>query len=105
MLSTTAQNLLGGCPACILCQEQQNCCSQATACLTDPGCSYYANCQNNCYNGMTADGGALPDASQAAEDTCANNCLTVDAGASAMPAWTAYQNCVSPACDTQCLCP
>jgi hypothetical protein len=102
MLSANAQNLLGGCTNCIVCQEMQNCCSKADACLADPGCSGYATCQNNCYNGTYPDGGAVPDGGA---DQCAANCLTVDAGTTAMPLWMSYQSCISPACDTPCLCP
>jgi hypothetical protein len=95
------------CTACTTCYEQNNCCMVTDACIADMGCKYILDCQLNCYNGMSADGGALPDASQGAEDQCANNCLlaAVATTPAAMTAWNNYQNCISPACDTPCLCP
>jgi len=106
MLSTNAQNLLAGCDLCTTCLEQHNCCAAADACLADPGCLKYANCMNSCYNGLSPDGGMLPDASQGAEDTCANACPL---SGNSMTLYSAFSNCSSPAtgatCDTPCSCP
>jgi hypothetical protein len=75
----------------------------ADACLADTGCNAYATCMNNCYNGLTADGGSLPDASQGAEDTCANACPA--GNTASMTLYNTFNTCSSPACDTACTCP
>jgi hypothetical protein len=96
-----------GCNACGLCW-QQRCCQQSNACLNDTTCNGYLACQSTCYNGQAPDGAAIdvdaaslyPDGGTLADD-CANNCLPPDAG----PLWNVMQDCISPTCDTPCLCP
>jgi hypothetical protein len=95
-----------GCTACGLCW-QQHCCQQSNNCLNDTTCNGYLACQSNCYNGQLPDGGTFdidaapaPDGATLSDD-CANGCLPPDAG----PLWNMMQDCISPTCDTPCLCP
>jgi hypothetical protein len=96
-----------GCPVCGHCWEM-NCCAKTNDCINDPTCNGYAACQANCYNGQAPDGGSidvdaastLPDGGTLADD-CANNCLPPDAGS----LWNVFQDCISPKCDNECLCP
>jgi hypothetical protein len=108
-LSTAAANA-AGCPLCVTCEQtMMGCCPIVNACLADPGCAAIVSCQSSCYSGVGPDGGmfdaSLDDAGGGPAADCANNCTLMDAGATGNTKFTAYDNCNSNVCGTQCSCP
>ena len=95
-----AMRWLSDVAACNTCQ-QKNCCAKIVACAGNNDCLGIYKCEQNCYDGIGPDGGAVAsddagtdDAMNTAMDRCVNDCKAAGTPAG-LALYTPQDECVN----------